>query len=50
MSAVILVIGVIFNFYNFGFGYGILANIIWFVIWNVICIMFKTKRNLDHYK
>lgn len=50
MSAVVLIVGVAINFYIFGFGYGILANVIWFVIWNIVCIILKTKRNLDYYK
>jgi len=50
MSAVVLIVGVAINFYIFGFGYGILANVIWFVIWNIACIILKTKRNLDYYK
>ena len=50
MSAILLIAGIVINFYKFGFGYGILANVIWFVIWNVVCVMFKTKRNLDYHK
>ncbi len=50
LSKVLLIIGIILLFSKYGFIYGLLANIVWFVFWFILVVSVKTIIKINNMK